>query len=70
VVDGVNTLVRDDAETIVPLLRALTPLASTALRAAYEIGDFLVKNPSPTCRITASASSSRKRSGSCSVASS
>jgi len=44
VVDGVGSLLPEDAQQFMPQLRALAPVAATALRVAYEIGDYIAKN--------------------------
>jgi hypothetical protein len=44
VVDGAAQHLVQDADRFTPVLRALTPVASTALRIAYEIGHYITKN--------------------------
>ncbi len=44
VTDGIVRLLPDDQQQLVSVAQALAPAAATALRVAYEIGDFIAKN--------------------------
>ncbi len=41
VVDGIGELMPDELKPLQPRVKALAPMATTALRLAYEIGDYL-----------------------------
>ena len=48
VVDGVGALLPSDLILLMPRVQALAPVAATALRVAYEVGDYLARNqPGP-----------------------
>jgi hypothetical protein len=44
IVDQLSRLLPDDLKPLLPRIRALAPVAATALRVAYEIGDYLAKD--------------------------
>jgi hypothetical protein len=48
VVDDITRLLPASQQTLAPVVQALAPAAATALRVAYELGDFIAKNaPAP-----------------------